>query len=379
MAENRNLFRLTRFFLLKLPPLFRFFAKFRKPQKRLLIIKTDAIGDYVLFRNFIEVVKRSEQYQFYQIDLLGNRIWADLALKYDSTFIERFFFVKPDNLYHSPLKTLRMGWRLFKNNYDLVLQPTFARTFIGDGLAGFTAAKHIIGFHSDTERISPKYKVKTDKFYTGLLTLPFDIYFEFERSRYFFEAVLKQAINLNGPQIPVNAQDRAGIVIFAGAGVLKRGWEADKFLSLIKKLMEQTSQTIYLAGGPAEISTGKYLEENLPANRIANRIDQTTLVQLVELIGSVSLVISNETSAAHIAAATGTNVVCILGGGHFDRFAPYPEDMVNRPVCVYEKMDCYHCNWSCKFKTEPNDPYPCIGNIAVDAVWQAVKPFIVEV
>jgi len=379
MAENRNLFRITRFFLLKLPRLFKFFAKFRKSQKRLLIIKTDAIGDYVLFRNFIEIVNRSEQYREYKVDLVGNLVWKDLALSYDATFVDSFFFIRPDDLYESPLKTLKLGWRLFKNNYEVVLQPTFARTFIGDGLAGFTAAKHVIGFESDTERIAPKYKTKTDRFYTQKLSLPPSIYFEFERSRYFFECVLKQTIELNGPHILTGAKTKTGIVIFPGAGVLKRSWEADKFLSVISKLVEQTGQTIYLAGGPSEASMGAYIEEKLPSNRITNLINKTSLLQLVELIGAAFLVISNETSAIHIAAATHTNCVCILGGGHFDRFAPYPVQMANRPICVYEKMDCYYCNWNCKFKTEAHEPYPCIGNITVDAVWQAVQSFIVAV
>ncbi len=42
--KNRKLFRLTRFVLLKLPAVFRFFALFLKPAKRLLLIKTNAIG-----------------------------------------------------------------------------------------------------------------------------------------------------------------------------------------------------------------------------------------------------------------------------------------------------------------------------------------------
>jgi hypothetical protein len=87
MAQNRNLFRLTRFILLKLPYLFRFLARFRKPAKRLLIIKTDAIGDFILFRNFIEEVKLSLKYRDYEIELLGNELWKDLVLAYDSRYL----------------------------------------------------------------------------------------------------------------------------------------------------------------------------------------------------------------------------------------------------------------------------------------------------
>jgi ADP-heptose:LPS heptosyltransferase len=373
LIRNRNLFRITRFILLRLPGLFKFFAKFRSPQQRLLIIKTDAIGDYVLFRNFIEAVKNAAIFQGYQIDLLGNKLWQHLSLKYDSPFINRFYFISPDELYEAPLQTLKLGWQLFKNNYQTVLQPTFARTFINDGLAGLTAAKHIVGFEGDIERISIKYKTKTDAFYTHKLLLPAGTDFEFERSKFFFGNVLKQPVTIDNPYIPVEKAVRQGIVIFPGAGVLKRSWEPEKFLLLIKLIQQHTPQPVYLAGGAAEIGPGNYLTENLPPGSIENLIGTTSLPQLVGLIGNATLVIANETSAIHIAAATQTKAVCILGGGHFGRFAPYPVAMQGGSVCVYEKMDCFNCNWDCIFTTGENEPYPCISNISLEMVWRAVK------
>ena len=369
--KNRNLFRLTRFILLKFPLLLKFFTKFRNSQKRLLIIKTDAIGDYILFRNFIEIVKKSEVFNDYKIDLLGNNLWQDLAHQYDSPFIENFFLIVPDDLYESPFKTFRLGWRLFKNNYQTVLQPTFARTLITDGLAGLTAANQIIGFEGDTERINIRYKAKTDKFYSQKLLLPEGIDFEFDRSRLFFERVLKQPVTLSGPSIVWESRKRQGIIIFPGAGVMKRSWEGEKFLALIKLIVQHSSHPVYLAGGLQEKQMGGFLMENLPPKSVNNLIGTTSLSQLVELIGNAALIIANETSAIHIAAATQTKAVCILGGGHFERFAPYPEHIQSRPFCVYEKMECYYCNWNCKYQTGENEPFPCIQNVSLEKVWQA--------
>ncbi len=369
--KNRNLFRITRFILLKLPGLFKFFAKFRTPRKRILIIKTDAIGDFILFRNFIEITKKSEIFKDHRIDLLGNKLWQDIAIQYDSKFIGDFFFVNPDELYEAPLTTFKLGWRLFKNNYETVLQPTFARTFINDGLAGLTAAKQIIGFEGDTERINIKYKIKTDRFYTKKLQLPVSINFEFERSRFFFENVLKEPVTINGPSIPVDYSRRNGIIIFPGTGVFKRNWEAEKFNSLIKLILQHTSHPVYLAGGQAELQIGEYLAKNLPPNSVDNLTCKTSLPQLVQLIGNAALIIGSETAAIHIAAATQTKAICILGGGHFDRFAPYPDHVLNKPLCIYEKMACYNCNWNCMYQTMDNEPYPCIANVSLDKVWQA--------
>jgi len=54
-----------------------------------------------------------------------------------------------------------------------------------------------------------------------------------------------------------------------------------------------------------------------------------------------------------------------MGGGHFGRFFPYGNLKKNR--VVYRKMDCFACNWQCKFST-----VKCIEEISVDLVWQEI-------
>jgi ADP-heptose:LPS heptosyltransferase len=369
---NRNLFRLTRFILLKVPALLKLFAVWRKPRKRVLIIKTDAIGDYILFRNFIEIVSRSEKYVGYEVDLLANTLCRDLVHQYDSPFLGQTFFTNPEELYHRPLQTLRLGWRLFSRNYEQVLQPTYARTFINDGLAALATSKQLTGFNGNTERIAAKYKEQTDRFYTRLIPLPDSIFFEFDRTRFFFEMVLEHAFDLYGPQLP-SAHQRKGIIIFPGAGVTKRSWEREKFLELISLLQANSDEKIILAGGPAEVDTGEFIARSFPDGSIDNQINKTSLVELVELIGSAKLIVSNETSAIHIAAATKTKAICVLGGGHFGRFAPYPEYLWQAPVCVYHTMDCFNCNWNCIYDTSNTEPYPCIAAVTVEAVWAEIE------
>ena len=63
-------------------------------QKSILIIRLDAIGDYVLFRNFIEILKKNKKYKDYKISLLGNIDWKDLSIDLDSEYIEEFFWLE---------------------------------------------------------------------------------------------------------------------------------------------------------------------------------------------------------------------------------------------------------------------------------------------
>jgi ADP-heptose:LPS heptosyltransferase len=376
VIKNRNLFRITRFILLKLPYLLRFFYKFKTPRKKILIIKTDAIGDYVLFRNYLEVIRHSEKYKEYEIDLLGNAAWQDIALWFDKPFVSKFFFTKPFNLYESPLQVLKLGWKLFNQNYSQVLQPAYTRTFINDGLAALTGTKDIIGFVSDNEALTPKQKAKTDLFYSKLIALPKDYYFEFDRTRYFFEQVLNTPVDLSGPSFPAKDNRKQGVTLFLGAGNHKRGWQTENYLELMALIMDQTQQPIHMVGGPEMEETAAYLEGLMPEDSIINLVGKTTLPKLIDHIARTALVICNETSAVHIAAACNTKAVCILGGGHFDRFAPYPEHVHHRTTFVYEKLPCYYCNWLCIYTTEPSEPFPCVGTINLEKVWRATLPLL---
>ena len=105
---------------------------------------------------------------------------------------------------------------------------------------------------------------------------------------------------------------------------------------------------------------------------------QTTLWELAGLLRQSRLTISNDTGAVHIASAVGTPTVCILGGGHFGRFVPYPElaGQTNYLKVVFHKMPCYGCNWECVYHIKEGEPAPCISNISVDAVWNEVKSLL---
>lgn len=370
------MFRLTRFILLKFPYLLQLLAKFRKPAKKILIIKTDAIGDYILFRNFLEEVKKDAQYQNYQIDLIGNVLWQDIALLYDNTSVSRFYFTKVDDLYYQPFHVLKLGWRLFSQGYAIVLQPSYTRTFINDGLAAFTTAKKIIGFEGDFEAIVPKIKKKTDLFYSKKINLAANANFEFDRNRFFFETVLQKRIDLKGPTLPVISSTQNYIALCLGAGYSKRSWEAEKFLNLAQLVLQNTTYDIHLLGGPDAAVDASFISKNLPFKRVQNFVQKTTITEFINAIAQSALVICNETSAVHIASACGKKAISILGGGHFDRFAPYPYYLANRPTFVFEKMSCYYCNWVCKFKTTPNEPFPCVTAVSLDEVWKEVKRLI---
>lgn len=371
--KNRNLFRLSRFILLRIPFILQFLSKRRKADKKILIICNDAIGDYILCRNFIEVVRNSKKFSGYQLVLLGNKTWEDLAIAYDSQFIDEFIFIKPEDFYHDPVGTGKLARKLYKQRFETVLVPCSTRRLLNDGLAGNTCAKHIIGYISDHEAIFPKYKKHTDKFYSRLIDLPADIFFEFDRNKFFFESVLEEAILIDKPVLPLEKTRENHIIIAPGSGRKERNWEFEKFKDIITRLLEYTNYHLYLIGGASEISLGEQFKKEVKNERLIDLTGQLTLTEFVSTVSKASLVIANETSIIHIANACEVNNVYILGGGHYKRFAPYPVKTKNLSLPVYNEMICYNCNWSCIHDIVPGDSFPCISAVTADEVWKHIK------
>lgn len=62
-------------------------------QNFILLIRLDAIGDYVLFRNFIEILETNEHYKSYHITLIGNSAWKGLSLELDKEYVDNFIWI----------------------------------------------------------------------------------------------------------------------------------------------------------------------------------------------------------------------------------------------------------------------------------------------
>ena len=366
---SRNKFRIVRLLIFHLTSFIALFKSRR--ENRILVIKLDAIGDYILFRNFLEILKDSEEYKGFRFDLLGNSSWKDIALAYDQKFVSNFFFVNPVSIKDQPLEFLKTGWKLYKNNYKIVLHPTYSRTLVQDGFAAFACASKTIGFKGDNELLQQRYKRRTDKFYTDKLELPESIVFEFYRTKFFFERVLNRSINLTRPHLSECEKREKYIVIFPGSMDKKKEWGLENYLSLCLTLIEYTSYKIVLAGGKSEIAYSSFLTSKLSEERVTSLIGSTTLPELINKIGKSYCVITNDTSAVHIAAATNTPFICIHGVAHYKRFIPYPEGMLTNALFVYEKMPCFNCNWNCILKTAEDESYPCVAINSIDRVWDS--------
>ncbi len=345
---------------------------------RTLIIRTDNIGDFVLWLPSAQ--KICEHYsENGKPFLICNQTCVDFA-KATELFIEvigidlRQFNL---NLFYRWSK-LRDVSRI---EASIAIQPTYSRAFLsGDSLVRASRAKSRIGSQGDNSNIRSWQKVISDRWYTRLIEASPQPMMELERNTEFLRNLGITNTKTEIPSIP-KLQDLPPektiqgnyFVLFPGASSIIRQWSVEKFSDVAIELVGRCGWTPVICGGPGDRILSDQLLMKLNAVSGKNLAGQTSLPELAEVIRGARLLISNETSAIHIAAGVQTPSVCILGGGHYGRFMPYPENLKGmKPTPAIKKMDCFGCNWRCTQTVDSTMPYPCVEDIEVVQVMEAV-------
>jgi len=265
----------------------------------------------------------------------------------------------------------------------IAIQPTYSRDVLrDDALIRASGAEQRIGSLGDCSNTKPWLKSLADRTYTRLVSATAKPIHELERNAEFV-AGLGGVNRLDLPSLPVptallpsTLEGVAYFILFPGASWAGKQWPATRFAELAVRIRRRTGWVCVICGGVADAVTAQKIQ-TLVGPLVINLAGKTDVRELLAALAGSRLVISNDTSAAHMSPAVGTPTVCILGGGHYGRFLPYSlsDDLPNMAV-VNKPMECYGCNWRCIYSVATGDAMPCIAQISVEAVWQAVIRFL---
>lgn len=353
--------------------------------KKVLIVRVDAIGDFILWLDAAKEIRRLFPPDRSRITLLGNSIWTSLAES--MPFFDEVLPLERDRFYSERLYRHTLLKQLRRAGFDTVIQPNFSREFLfGDTVMRFSGARNRIGHEGDCANILPFLKRISDNWYTHLVPTSGNPIMELERNAEFLRGLGIPSFRSGIPDLRILLAIPSAIglqeyyVLFPGAGLPIKQWPVEHFADLAARIHEATGWTGVICGGPAEERLGDLLMRCVDAP-MENRTGRTTLNNLVSVIAGARIVVTNDTSAVHIAAAVSTPSVCIVGGGHYRRFIPYHvETSTERPLPLPAmfRMDCYDCNWDCIFDLKKGDPAPCVRNVSVAATWEAIRHILKE-
>ena len=328
--------------------------KFQKTTTQLhtlLLIRLDEIGDFVLFCNFISAVKASRKYKDYRISLCGNESWRDLAKHFFRHEVHSFIWIQKNKFYSNPFYKYRILKQIYQAGFEVVINPRYSRGILYDDLmVRASRATVTIGSEGSSEKHAQwKRHFFTDRYYTQLIPQSGEVLFEFLRNKYIFEKILQEPISLRKPtlkgikEIPSQLPERY-IILFPGAGEAKREWAAENFAQIGKFILKKYNIPIVLGGSQADLEKSQIIRNMVNSAQIFNLTGMTSLSELVSIIAKSGLLISNETSAPHLAVAVNTPFICIAMGKGFLRFFPYPREIYENAHYIYppEIMENLH-------------------------------------
>ena len=167
----------------------------------LLLLRFDSIGDYLLFRKFLKIIKEDERYKNCKITLCGNIIWRELAETLDSDVIDEFIWMNRKKF----LKSISYKFSFLKmvhaKGFETVINSTYTRELLfGDQIVKTSRAINQIGNSGSPDKKN-RMKIFSNGFYTKLIPAAGENMFEFYRNKEFFENLLGKKLEIENPGI----------------------------------------------------------------------------------------------------------------------------------------------------------------------------------
>lgn len=304
----------------------------------MLVVRLDAIGDWILCRNALHALRRSARFADTHWTILGNPAWRGLAEAFDKDLADEWFWVErrgdlfrkgyenllPRAVWHRRVAKAqaRLREKLTAGRYDIVLSLQPSRDPLLDELVAGLAPE-VVGVRADGLDSS---------MYTRLVN-PGPEPFVFLRNR-----ALVSDLTGEPCDVPLSlglsaSPPRDEVLVFTGASHWTRRWPRRRVRALVRLLLDRTSSRAILADGASRTDIRAFAA-SFRSNRV-EALSPQSLADFAKRIASVRAVVTNDTMALHLAAAASTPVVGIVNGvSGRDGFWPYPETLDKRVAIV---------------------------------------------
>jgi heptosyltransferase-2 len=150
---------------------------------------------------------------------------------------------------------------------------------------------------------------------------------------------------------------------------IKRRWEPEKFAELGKKLIDSHQARILIFGGPEENELKEKIYHLIGSDK-ARVINAESLTRSSAVLRRCKVLVTNDSSQMHIAAALGLNVVAIIGPTNQSYIYPWKTE--HQIVSLH--LDCAPCFF---YSPKPlicsrtDVKFKCIKELTVDMVYNA--------
>ncbi len=311
-------------------------------ENKLLLVKTDEIGDYILFRNYFKIIRKSEKYQNFKITLVGNNAWKSLFLALDGNSVDETFWLEKNN-FKSNLKYRFQFLKKFRSqSYTHVVNCIYSRGLnTDDAIVVVTKAKEKIGMVADFSNRNQSELRIDNEIYDILIDSGINQNFDFFRNQTF----ISELLNISKTELHVPYQttieeekliEQPYVIVFSSAGKPEKKWKPEYFADIIEYVKKNYGYKILICGSPSELRDSEAIISFLKNSAdIENCTGKTSLLQTMVLLKHARLAISVDTGSVHMAASVACPIVALFSGKHYGRFAPYPNEVFAKFFVVY--------------------------------------------
>lgn len=375
-------------------------AGFRQPpaqgqQPKILIIRDDAAGDFVLFSAFLREARRI--YSGAQIVLLCSSRNKDLAEH--CPYIDNLLVNSSlDNIDGTDADqalqaVIRVAGYLQEYNFDLAFSPRLGIRSFGLLTAYMSGATQVIGFTQDrvNEDMHKLIKLGWDCLMTVAVPFTNKPMSDVSIDLYMLEYLTRMPIQNRKIEVWFTVAERQEaaellaplqkhgceylIAAVPAASVRMKQWPIERYIELFKWILAQNPKAgIVILGGPNEQKDANILQRALGGDkRVISLAGKTNFRVSAALMSMCNVYVGNDTGLMHIAAACKLpvlTVMCFPASLQFSnmsipvRFTPYmvPTVMV---LPAHSKDDCHaRMSHGCSHENEPH----CILNVSVKAM-----------
>ncbi len=299
--------------------------------RNILLVRLDAIGDMVMTSGFIRELRRN--YPLARIDMVVNPLVApmvELCPHVDSIFtFDRKLFLQDLAACLDRMRDLCQN-ALWEKKYDLAICPQW-----GDEkrdlllLAYMSGARERVCYRQAIGLVYyPKANIGPDaedfqralRFRAGMT--PPELIHEVPRVMYMLK-LLGLSVEDDRLEVWVSEKDQARarrwlapyqgallVTLGIGAGSGERKYPIEKYRVALEEIVRRYPKAVFVVlGAASEREDAAYLTAHLPADRLLNLTEQTTLRESAAVAAETALYLGNDTGLMHMAAAAGKPII----------------------------------------------------------------------
>ena len=306
--------------------------------RRLLIIRLDDIGDYLLFRNCLEMYRRSPRWQGYRITLLGNSSWRDIWTLLDADTVDDAVWVHKNTYLQDADCRWQVWTDLRQRGFTAVVAPSRTRPPLLDDLCMLAAAAPLNIGSVNTYRHAG-WNRRSDRLYSEIFAAGSAASHEFTFNRRFNEWACGTRGVATRPFIGgrfERPQSAPYVLCFVGASTRSRRWPVRRWVEFIELHRSHCSDRVVLAGASAaEASIAAEIQAATAADSIVGKV---SLPELMRWVAGARAVLTNDTMAAHLGASLDRPTIVVANGGNHMRFTEYGLAGMAHVVTVYPEV-----------------------------------------